>query len=157
MKIKIGYFNSCGGNVLINIGPTKEGIIAPIYEERLRQMGKWLTINGNAVYGSKPWLHQNDTTNPNIWYTSKNQSVFGFLLKWPNDSLKLSALNESKFEGIRLLGYENKIDWRISNSQVIIDTSNIRLNSNLKWAWVFEFQNVSKIFTKIKTINDLFF
>lgn len=30
---------SCGGNLLMNIGPTKDGIIAPIFEERLRQMG----------------------------------------------------------------------------------------------------------------------
>lgn len=132
------------------MGPTKEGTIAPIYEERLRQMGKWLAINGNGVYGSKPWLHQNDTTNPNVWYTSKNESVFGFLLKWSSDNVKLSAFNESKFEDIKLLGYNNKIEWTLTNDQVEIDTSKIRLDNSLNWAWVFEFTNITK---KLKIKN----
>lgn len=51
----------------MNVGPTKEGTIIPIFEERLRQMGEWLSINGEGVYGSKPWKHQNDSVNPNVW------------------------------------------------------------------------------------------
>lgn len=58
---------SCGGNMLLNVGPTSDGMIPPIFEERLRQMGKWLHINGEAVYGSRPWIFQNDTLTPNIW------------------------------------------------------------------------------------------
>jgi len=58
---------SCGGNILINIGPTKDGIIVPIFEERLRQLGEWLELNGEGVYESRPWRYQNDTTNPNVW------------------------------------------------------------------------------------------
>ncbi len=58
---------STGGNALINIGPTSYGKIAPIYEERLRQMGSWLKVNGEAIYSSVPWKYQNDTTNSNVW------------------------------------------------------------------------------------------
>ena len=36
---------SCGGNLLMNVGPRKEGTIEPIFEERLRQMGKWLEVS----------------------------------------------------------------------------------------------------------------
>lgn len=59
---------SCGGNVLMNIGPTSDGRIAPIFEERLRQIGEWLAVNGEAIYGSRPWSHQNDTLTPDVWY-----------------------------------------------------------------------------------------
>ncbi|CAM6032221.1 unnamed protein product, partial [Sphagnum compactum] len=57
---------SCGGNLLINIGPTHDGRIVPIFEERLRQLGSWLSINGESIYGSKPWKYQNDTISQNI-------------------------------------------------------------------------------------------
>jgi len=58
---------SCGGNILINVGPTADGMIIPIFEERLRQLGSWLQVNGEAIYSSKPWKHQNDTVTPNVW------------------------------------------------------------------------------------------
>ena len=60
-------FASLGGNLLVNVGPTAYGKISPIYEERLRQMGQWLKVNGKAIYGSQPWIYQNDTVNPNVW------------------------------------------------------------------------------------------
>jgi alpha-L-fucosidase len=56
---------SCNGNLLLNIGPTHDGRIIPIFEERLREVGNWLEINGEAVYHTKPWIHQNDS---NVWY-----------------------------------------------------------------------------------------
>lgn len=58
---------SCGGNILINVGPQSDGMIAPIFEERLRQLGSWLGVNAEAIYGSKPWSAQNDTVTPNVW------------------------------------------------------------------------------------------
>lgn len=58
---------SLGGNLLVNAGPTAYGEITPIYEERLRQMGQWLGINGQAIYGTRPWTYQNDTTNTDVW------------------------------------------------------------------------------------------
>jgi len=53
--------------MLINVGPTHDGRIIPIFEERLTQMGAWLDVNGEAVYASQPWMYQNDTVTPGIW------------------------------------------------------------------------------------------
>ncbi|KAF2884219.1 hypothetical protein ILUMI_21954 [Ignelater luminosus] len=74
---------SCGGNVLINVGPTSDGRIEPIVEERLLELGRWLSINGEAIYNSIPWKYQNDTIGE-TWYTAGDSAVYAITLTWPS-------------------------------------------------------------------------
>lgn len=105
---------SCGGNLLMNVGPTKDGIIAPVFQDRLQGIGKWLSVNGKAIYKTKPWIYQNDTVNSDVWYTAakeklrdltltgavrrlvkdpNSETVYAVTLKWPTDNiLHLGAL-----------------------------------------------------------------
>ncbi|XP_075162556.1 alpha-L-fucosidase [Haematobia irritans] len=90
---------SCNGNVLVNVGPTKYGTILPIFEERLRDMGQWLKVNAEAIYGSKPWTQQNDTVTPGVWYTSSTNAndlsqkerivIFAIVLEYPYETNSL--------------------------------------------------------------------
>ena len=52
----------------MNVGPTHDGRIMPVFEERLRQVGSWLKVNGEAIYSSQPWYHQNDTVTKDVWW-----------------------------------------------------------------------------------------
>lgn len=98
---------SCNGNFLLNVGPTSDGVILPAFEERLTQMGTWLEVNGEAIYGSRPWRSQNDTVTPGVWYTSKNDTVYAIVLKWPkNNKLALGSLSLRKGASVTMLGLD---------------------------------------------------
>lgn len=81
-----------GGNVLMNVGPTADGVIPPDSEERLRQVGAWLKINGESIYGS--------TGGPFTWLpwgtsTRKGNTVYLQVFKWPdNGVLKVPLANK---------------------------------------------------------------
>uniref|UniRef100_A0A0A1WHC9 Putative alpha-L-fucosidase n=1 Tax=Zeugodacus cucurbitae TaxID=28588 RepID=A0A0A1WHC9_ZEUCU len=108
---------SCNGNALINVGPTKYGTILPIFEERLRDMGKWLSVNGDAIYGSKPWVYQNDSITPNVWYTQKldptntSSTIYAIVLDYPYDTNEIdlhpigNVAKDTK-SNVLLFGYE---------------------------------------------------
>jgi alpha-L-fucosidase len=54
LTFKLVDIASKGGNYLLNVGPTSEGVIPQASQDNLREVGKWLKVNGEAVYGAGP-------------------------------------------------------------------------------------------------------
>ncbi|XP_063961367.1 alpha-L-fucosidase-like [Lytechinus pictus] len=139
---------SCGGNLLLNIGPTHDGRIVPIFEERLRQMGSWLKVNGEGIYSSVPWRLQNDTVNPDVWYTTTKRAdnVYAFLLKWPaNNTVYLDGPYAKTNTEVTLLGYPQALKWQIGPKLHGMDIMLPFLNPSTtpcKWAWVLKLKNI---------------
>ena len=156
---------SCGGNILINVGPTSDGIIPLIFEERLRQLGQWLNINGEAIYSTSTWKIQTDPLIANItWYTMKNNSqmstvdVYVILLKPPSqlvdkaNKLKLQPnINCGIILNVSMLGVidsngqimKKSLNWTCNSmdSTLDIDFANFPFNSLASsWAWVLDIQ-----------------
>ncbi|KFM70007.1 Alpha-L-fucosidase, partial [Stegodyphus mimosarum] len=131
---------SCGGNILINIGPTHDGRIIPIFEERLRQLGSWLQTNGEAIYGTRPWKAQNDTLTPGVWYTSKGSTVYTIVLNWPKKNvLNLASLQLDTGDEVSMLGYPSSLPYVTSGK--IVSITFPALTPHVipsKWAWVLK-------------------
>jgi alpha-L-fucosidase len=74
---------SHGGNLLLDIGPDGRGSIPVIMQERLIQMGKWLAVNGDAIYGTRKWKQANQWSDGDRNYKPEKQSYLGgeYILK----------------------------------------------------------------------------
>ncbi|CAJ0589243.1 unnamed protein product [Cylicocyclus nassatus] len=111
---------SCNGNLLLNVGPDMHGKIPPIFEDRLRELGRFLSANSEALYGTKPWIHQNDSGN--TWYTSRILSatlpknrvynpqiegqtiVYAWILDMPTKDLELKMVKTTERTRVTFLG-----------------------------------------------------
>ena len=105
---------SKNGNLLINVGPMADGTIPDIQRDCLLALGKWLEINGEAIYGSRPWEYPDGKTTDNIEvrYTQKPEALYTFLLDKPQgDQITIQSLRIEKNSNIQLLGQEKNLDW----------------------------------------------
>uniref|UniRef100_A0A674NPB0 Alpha-L-fucosidase n=1 Tax=Takifugu rubripes TaxID=31033 RepID=A0A674NPB0_TAKRU len=101
-----------GGNYLLNVGPTPDGMIPVVFEERLRGIGAWLDVNGEAIYGSKPWRIQRENASLPVWYTSKGKSVYAFITAKPSKPLvELLEPKTSTATKVTILGNTNPLSW----------------------------------------------
>lgn len=119
---------SKNGALLLNIGPKPDGTIPAEDTQILREIGKWLKVNGEAIYGTRYWKvfgegptvvpegHFTDTyekkfTSEDIRFTSRGNHIYATVLHWPeNGEIHIKSLgNHMKFlkssiKDVELLG-----------------------------------------------------
>ena len=90
---------SKNGNLLLNVGPKSDGTIPEQARKVLLQMGAWLKVNGQAIYGSRPWFvygegptlvkssaknsDRQQYTPADIRFTTHNGALYAIALGWP--------------------------------------------------------------------------
>lgn len=134
-----------GGNLLMNMGPCHDGTLMGIFQERLKQTGAWMKVNGEAIYSTSPWKKsQNDTINPSVWYTTKSTTVYALFTAWPaNNILTLGAPTApSSSSTITMLGVEKSLLWssgKPSGIKVTLPTLN-EAQMPCRWAWALKLE-----------------
>ena len=103
-----------GGNFLLNIGPSPDGEFAPETIERLREMGAWLSVNGEAIYGTRAIAPYKEGR---VCFTRKGESAYAILLaeegqSQPPATITLAALRPAPGSDVYLLGYDAPLRWR---------------------------------------------
>jgi len=150
---------SKNGNLLVNVGPRSDGTIPEQAQQILREVGAWLKVNGEAIYGTRPWtkygegptqvvggyFHDTDTkpfTAEDFRFTVKGQDLYAIELGWPADGkVTIHSLGQAApgagyaIQEVRLLGSENKLQW-----EQHADALEIKLPSRppAKYAYVYQ-------------------
>ena len=132
------YIAAKGGNYLLNVGPTSEGLIPEASVERFAEMGKWLKINGEAIYGTshkREVYHEED-----VYFTTKDNCLYLIATKLEGKELFVKSVQPVENSEIQLLGSRERIIWKKnSNGEGIIITVPEKLPCD--YAWVFKMKN----------------
>jgi len=129
---------SRNGNFLINIGPKADGTLVPEQVERLRAMGDWLKINGDAIYGTRYWkaYSQDDE---HLAFTTKGKNLYAIKLAKPAAAFTIDATagwKETDVKSVRLLGSDATVEWSIGPKGLSLTPPSDVGKS--QFAWSFE-------------------
>jgi alpha-L-fucosidase len=114
---------SKNGNLLLNVGPMADGTISDLQLERLEGLGTWLMVNGEAIFGTRPWQVPEGETREGISarFTQKPDILYAILLAVPDGpAITIKNLRAGKGMTIRLLGHESPLAWQQSDDGLTI-------------------------------------
>jgi alpha-L-fucosidase len=171
---------SRGGNFLLDIGPDEHGKIPPIMQERLLQMGEWLKINGEAIYGTTRWKESSQWSDGNreykdrsgdmllkitvdpdpgyavkeVFYTynAMTNSLYAIFPKYP-DGKRLVLNNVWPFEStaITFLSTKERLQYHLMREGTVIDLPDYDPNKiKAPYAYVVKIENYGNFMLKPK-------
>jgi len=130
---------STGGNLLLDIGPTADGRIPVIMQQRLIDMGDWLRVNGEAIYGTRVWGNKPTQVLPDTYFTLKGSDLFVICTKWPKSGITVPGVKSCS--GVELLGSPVKVTAKANGSLSIKPPDINPGNMPCQHAWVFRVKN----------------
>jgi alpha-L-fucosidase len=132
---------SKNGNLLLNIGPKSDGTIPEEQQQLLLAIGRWLKINGEAIYGTRPWKTYGEGptevaagsfvdrqlkpfTPQDVRFTTKGDTLYTILLDIPTAAVTVKSLattaNNGIIETVEMVGSGEPVLWKQTAEGLVI-------------------------------------
>ncbi len=112
---------SKNGNLLLNIGPAPDGTISAIQLDRLHALGQWLKVNGEGIFGSRPWVRFSARTSDgvDVRFTRKGDAVYAFFFGRPKE-IVIPNISADSGTRIELVGAPGPLKWTQKGRDVVV-------------------------------------
>ena len=145
---------SKGGNYMLNIGPKASGEVPAESVNSLLEVGKWLKVNGEAIYGTRKWdvTHEGPTninmggtkaredhgfkaafTAQDFWFTQKRNFYYVIAFEYPDNKILIKSLSKDlvgEIKSVSMLGNQKKLEWKQTNDGLEVILGNEKTNTN---------------------------
>lgn len=132
--------SSKGGNLLLNISPKADGTIPEEQQKILLDVGKWLAINGEGIYGSRPWTKfgEGEKGEQQFRFTVNKNALYVFGLNGKDAEANIKSLSKTvgKIKKVELPGYKGQLKFTQDETALKVQLPNDKSN---------EFQYVLKV------------
>jgi len=139
---------------MLNIGPKASGEVPQQSIDNLLEVGKWLKVNGEAIYETRKWKvshegpttinmegtsaraehgFQTEFTPQDFWFTMKEKNLYAIALEYPDEKVLIKSLGKDSVQvisNVKMLGIEKDISWKQHPEGLEINLESNRADQN---------------------------
>lgn len=137
-----------GGNLLLLANLDGPGALPEVQKNRLKDIGKWLKVNGEGIYATRPYrrIERGGPPVESVVFTRSKDSKFVYVIlkSWPGKEFKTGAIKPLAKSQITMLGYGKPLAWSEHDSDVVVvlpEELQAASNRPCEHAWVLKVES----------------
>lgn len=133
---------SKGGNFMVGVGPDNTGVFHPAVLEALSYAGRWLDVNGEAIFATRPWTNYREGEEIRFTRSKDGKMLYAHAMSWPGEVFSSELVKPLKGSQVSLLGTDEALDWKMKDGKLwvsIPEELQLPENRPCEQVYVFKF------------------